>query len=115
MAKAEAAEVHPGEILHEQMEEFELSANALAGELGVPANRISGILRGDRGITADTALRLARFFDQTPEFWMRSQAAYDLAVAERYLGAGLKRIRRIVRSEVESVAPKARVERTRAR
>jgi antitoxin HigA-1 len=88
-------EVHPGEILHEQMEELALSANALAARLAVPANRISAIVRGSRGITADTALRLGRFFGQTPEFWMNLQRTYDLVVAERNIGAELKRIRRV--------------------
>jgi antitoxin HigA-1 len=87
-------EVHPGEILREEMEELELSANALASRLGVPPNRISAILRGTRSITADTALRLGRFFGQTPEFWMNLQRTYDLVVAERQIGKDLKRIRR---------------------
>jgi antitoxin HigA-1 len=95
MAKP-VVEVHPGEILFEQMEEFELSANALAAKLGVPANRISAILTGKRGITADTALRLAQFFDQKPEFWMGLQATYDLILAERQIGTALKRIPCIV-------------------
>lgn len=87
-------EVHPGEILREQMEELGLSANALAARLDVPANRVSAIVRGTRGITADTALRLGRFFSQTPEFWMNLQRTYDLVVAERQIGKDLKRIRR---------------------
>lgn len=87
-------EVHPGEILREQMEELGLSANALAARLDVPANRISAIVRGTRGITADTALRLGRFFGQAPEFWMNLQRTYDLVIAEREIGKELKRIRR---------------------
>jgi addiction module HigA family antidote len=89
-----ALEVHPGEILREQMEELGLSANALATKLGVPPNRISTILRGTRSVTADTALRLGRFFGQTPEFWMNLQQTYDLVVAERAIGKELKSIRR---------------------
>jgi len=88
-------EVHPGEILREQMEEFQLSANGLATRIGVPANRISAILNGTRGITADTALRLGRCFGQTPEFWMNLQSTYDLVVAERAIVDELKRIRRV--------------------
>jgi addiction module HigA family antidote len=87
-------EVHPGEILREQMEEMGLSANALGGRIGVPANRVSTILRGSRSITADTALRLGRFFGQSPEFWLNLQQAYDLAVARREIARELKRIRR---------------------
>jgi antitoxin HigA-1 len=93
-------EVHPGEVLHDQMEEFELSANALAAKLGVPANRISALIRGSRGITADTALRLGRFFGQTPEFWMGLQATYDLILTERDIAADLKRIRPVAPAEL---------------
>ena len=59
--------VHPGEILGEELEEIGLSANALAKALGVPTNRITAILKGQRGVTADTALRLARYFGTTPQ------------------------------------------------
>jgi addiction module HigA family antidote len=86
-------EVHPGEILEEQMEEVGLSANALATHLGVPANRISAIINGSRGVTADTALRLGQFFGQTPEFWMNLQRTYDLVVAERAIQDELKAVR----------------------
>ena len=58
-----------------------MSANKLALELKVPATRIAEILRGRRGISADTALRLARYFDTTPKFWLNLQASYDLALA----------------------------------
>ena len=62
--------VHPGEILAEEMEELGLSANALAGALAVPTNRITAILKGQRGVTADTALRLSRYFGTTPPLWL---------------------------------------------
>ncbi|MCR4375491.1 MAG: HigA family addiction module antitoxin [Acidobacteria bacterium] len=76
--------VHPGEILREDlMVPHELSINALARELKVPVTRMSEIVNGRRSITADTALRLARFFGMTPQFWMNLQAAYDLDVASR--------------------------------
>jgi len=87
-------EVHPGEILREQMEEVGLSANSLAARIGVPPNRISTILRGTRSITADTALRLGRFFGQSPEFWLNLQQTYDLVVARRDIGSQLKSIGR---------------------
>ena len=74
--------VHPGEILAEELDELELSANALAKALDVPTNRITAILRGHRGVTADTALRLARYFDTTPQLWQNLQNAYELRVAE---------------------------------
>lgn len=74
--------VHPGEILREELGELGLSAKALAGALGVSAGRIAGILRERRGITADTALRLARFFGTTPQIWLNFQQGYDLRRAE---------------------------------
>jgi addiction module HigA family antidote len=74
--------LHPGEMLREEfMKPLGLSANALAMALRVPVTRISEILRERRGITADTALRLARYFNMTPEFWMRLQMDYDLESA----------------------------------
>lgn len=71
--------IHPGVILAEEfLEPLGLSAYALANAIGVPRNRITGIIRGERAITADTALRLARFFDMSPEFWLGIQMDYDL-------------------------------------
>ena len=74
--------VHPGEILREELDELGLSANALARALDVPTNRITAILRGQRGVTADTALRLARYFGTTPQLWQNLQKTYELRVAE---------------------------------
>ena len=74
--------VHPGEILAEELEELGLSANALAKALDVPTNRITAILKGQRGVTADTALRLARYFDTTPQLWQNLQKSFELRVAE---------------------------------
>ena len=74
--------VHPGEILRDELEELGMSANALAGALGVPANRISAILNGQRGVTADTALRLSRYFGTTPQLWLNLQKTFELRVAE---------------------------------
>jgi addiction module HigA family antidote len=74
---------HPGRILHEQfMKPAGLSQNALARELGVPPRRINEIILGKRGITADTALRLAKHFGNAPRFWMELQADFDLAEAQ---------------------------------
>ena len=74
--------VHPGEILADELEELGLTANALAGHLAVPTNRVTAILKGQRGVTADTALRLARYFGTTPEFWVNLQKTYELRLAE---------------------------------
>lgn len=76
--------IHPGEFLREDfLAPLGLSANALALALRVPVTRISEILRERRGITADTALRLARYFGTTPDFWMKMQMSYDLTLASR--------------------------------
>lgn len=74
--------IHPGEILKEELDALGLSAHAFALALAVPANRITAILKGTRGVTADTALRLARYFGTTPQFWLNLQLAYDLRQAE---------------------------------
>ena len=74
--------VHPGEILAEELEELGLSANAFAKALGVPTNRITAIINGQRGVTADTALRLARYFGTGPQVWLNLQKTYELRRAE---------------------------------
>ena len=96
--------VHPGEILAEELDELELSANALAKALDVPTNRITAILRGQRGITADTALRLAHYFDTTPQLWQNLQSAYELRVAEIESGPQIQeRVQRRTPSERQPV------------
>ena len=74
--------VHPGEILREELDELGLSANALSKALGVPVNRITMILKGQRGVTADTALRLACYFGTTPQLWLNLQTTWELRRAE---------------------------------
>ena len=74
--------VHPGEILRDELETLGLSANALSKALDVPVNRITAILNGQRGVTADTALRLARYFGTTPQVWLNLQKTYELRRAE---------------------------------
>jgi antitoxin HigA-1 len=87
----ERTPIHPGEVLAEDvLGELGISAKQLAEALDVPANRISEIVRGRRGITADTALRLARWLGTTPEFWLDLQQAYDLEVAEQTTGADIR-------------------------
>jgi antitoxin HigA-1 len=78
---------HPGEVLNEEfLRSLGMSVNALALALRVPATRIGAIVKGERSVTADTALRLARFFGTSPEFWMNLQAMYDLTKARRESG-----------------------------
>ena len=75
--------IHPGEILREEfIKPHGLSSRKLAQELGVPAPRINDIVLERRGITADTALKLAKFFGTTPKFWMNLQVSYELRAAE---------------------------------
>lgn len=84
--------IHPGEILREEfLMPLHLSANAVARRLSVPAPRINDIVRERRGVTSDTALRLARYFGTTPEFWLNLQASYDLKIAVKTAGAKIKR------------------------
>lgn len=84
--------VHPGEVLLEEfIKPMNLSQNRLAIDIGVDARRINEIVLGKRAITADTALRLSRFFGNSPQFWMGLQAQYDLDVAEDRLGSRLDR------------------------
>ncbi len=92
MAPKKLDPVHLGEILlKEFIEPLGLSQNRLALALGVPARRINEIVLGKRGITADTALRLARYFKMSPEFWLGSQMDYELDVAEDMLEGRLEK------------------------
>ena len=75
--------IHPGEVLQEVLDEAGLTVNALALALRIPANRIGAIVKGQRGITADTALRLSRYFGTTPEFWLSIQAQFDIETAQQ--------------------------------
>ena len=78
--------VHPGEVLRDELQTIGLSADALSKALGVPVNRITAILDGQRGITADTALRLARYFATTPQLWLNLQQACELRRAGNAVG-----------------------------
>lgn len=84
--------VHPGEILREDyLVPLDMSANALAKALNVPAPRVNDVVRERRGITADTAMRLARYFGGDARSWLNLQAAYDLRVAEKAIGKRIER------------------------
>ena len=84
--------IHPGEILADELEEIGLSAKRLAEVIEVPPNRLYQILAGKRSITADTALRLGRYFGTTPDFWMNLQTAYELDSARQQIGNAIERI-----------------------
>ena len=84
--------IHPGEILEDELKEIGLSAKRLADVIQVPPNRLYQILAGKRNITADTALRLSRYFGTSPDFWMNLQSAYELDLARQQLGKAIQRI-----------------------
>lgn len=92
--------VHPGEILRDELETLGLSANALSKKLDVPVNRITAILQGTRGVTANTALRLARFFGTTPQVWLNLQKTYELRREE--IAAGQEIAERVTPAQFDT-------------
>ena len=92
MKKKDMAPIHPGTILLEEfLQPMGISQYRLAKDTSVPARRINEIVHGKRSITADTALRLGKFFNMTPQFWMNLQSRYDLEVAEDNLAGKLEK------------------------
>ena len=81
------APIHPGEHLAEELKGLGITAAELSRQIDVPVNRITGIIHGQRGITADTALRLGHWFGTSPQFWMNLQQLYELRLAENEVGA----------------------------
>jgi addiction module HigA family antidote len=94
--------IHPGEILSDELNEVGVSASDLARAIGVPVNRVTQILNGQRGISADTALRLGQWFGSGPEIWLDLQKDHELRIAEAEIGEVLKGIAH--RPERSSVA-----------
>ena len=84
--------IHPGEILSDELEETGLSAKKLADVIEVPPNRLYQILAGKRNLTADTALRLGKYFGMSADFWMNLQSAYELDLARQQNGKAIMRI-----------------------
>jgi addiction module HigA family antidote len=93
--------IHPGEQLAEELAALGLSAAELARQLAVPTNRITAILNGQRGISADTALRLGHWFGTSPEFWLNLQAIYDLRNAEQAVGETIEKLPRRMTAAAE--------------
>ena len=92
MIKNKMRPIHPGEILREEyLEPLGMSANALSMALRVPAPRINEVVRERRGVSTDTALRLARFFSTTPQFWLNLQTSFDLKQTELEVGKKIER------------------------
>jgi addiction module HigA family antidote len=91
--------IHPGEMLREEfLEPLTMTPYELAGRLGVPRTRIERLVREETGLSADTALRLAKFFGTTAEFWTNMQSVYELTMAERAAAGAISRIEPLGRS-----------------
>ena len=84
--------IHPGEHLKEALDELGMSAAELARQLRIPTNRVTGILNEERGITADTALRLGHWFGTSADFWLNLQKLYELRLAEQEVGAEIRKL-----------------------
>jgi addiction module HigA family antidote len=84
--------IHPGEHLAEELAELGLSAAGLSRQIDVPVNRVTGIINGQRGITADTALRLGHWFGTSPEFWLNLQSLYELRIARAEVGHRVEKL-----------------------
>src|SRR6185369_6295324 len=91
MSKKRLPPTHPGDILKEELDERSISLNKLSRDIRIPLSRVSLIVNGKRAVTADTALRLARYFGTSPQLWMNLQIAYDLEIAERKIGAVIEK------------------------
>ena len=102
--------IHPGEILAGELEEIGISAAGLARTLEVPPNRISQILAGKRAISADTALRLARYFGTSADLWMNLQKTYDLDLARKSVGRAIQHIPRRPQTAAPAMERRRRVE-----
>ena len=88
--------IHPGEFLRETLEEMGLTQAAFADAIGVSPMRVSHLLRGDRPVTAELALRLGRALGQSPQYWLNLQTTYDLKVAQLEMGGSLLAVRELV-------------------
>src|SRR6266581_3024133 len=87
--------IHPGEHLAEELRELGISAAELARQIDVPVNRVTGIINGQRSVTADTALRLGHWFGTSPEFWLNLQTLYELRVARKEVGDHIAKLPRL--------------------
>ncbi|HEV3420499.1 MAG TPA: HigA family addiction module antitoxin [Candidatus Acidoferrum sp.] len=92
--------IHPGEHLAEELEALDMSAAELARKIDVPTNRVTQILHGTRGITGDTALRLAHFFGTSAQFWLNLQSLYDLRIAQKKVGKSINGLPKLKRRDL---------------
>jgi addiction module HigA family antidote len=86
--------IHPGEHLADELKELKMSAAELARQIDVPVNRVTGIINAQRGVTADTALRLGHWFGTSPDFWLNLQMLYELRLAQREIGKRVEKLPR---------------------
>ena len=91
--------IHPGEHLAEELKELRISAAELARQIDVPVNRVTGIINGQRAITADTALRLGHCFGTSPEFWLNLQKRYELRLAREEIGDRVGRLPKLTKQK----------------
>ena len=96
--------IHPGKHLAEELGELGLSAAELARQIEVPVNRVTGIINGQRSVTADTALRLGHWFGTSPEFWLNLQKLYELRLACKEIGRRVNKLPRL-RDQKDAVDP----------
>lgn len=90
---------HPGKVLADKLRAHGKTASDLARDMRVPVNRVTAIINGQRGVTADTALRLGHWFDETPESWLDAQQRYELARARAESGGEIRRLPRLIRAD----------------
>ncbi len=101
--------VHPGEHLSEELKELGMSAAELARQIEVPVNRITGIINGQRSVTADTALRLGHWFGTSPEFWLNLQTIYELRLARGEIGDRVRKLPRLIDRKTKKKREEPRV------
>jgi antitoxin HigA-1 len=95
--------IHPGEHLAEELKDLGISAAELARQIEVPVNRITEIMNGQRGVTADTALRLGHWFGTSPEYWLNLQKLYELRLAREEVGDLLKKLPTLARRKADAL------------
>src|SRR6266851_1691465 len=101
--------IHPGEHLAEELKELDISAAELARQIDVPVNRVTGIINGQRSVTADTALRLGHWFGTSPEYWLNLQKLYELRLARKEVGNRVEKLpKRTDRKRGNDSAPTVR-------
>ena len=100
MARKQITPVHPGTYLKEMLAELKLSQYRLAQDIGVTPMRVSHVVRGQRPVTAELALRLGRYFRQTPRFWLNLQSLYDLRLAQKKVGTSIKTLPKLKQNDI---------------